>query len=233
MRTISPDIFQDLSSTAIVLGGDFEHRAGVIARTPDSWPQLSIEAQMRVTAFGVVACSGSVDNVKQVIFSGGIEAGGPDGKLVDEAITMEHVFQSLFSQSARKGITIVKDGDCNTTRTSAQSVHKLLAPQQHAGNPRRHLFITSEAHGPRAEDEFQKRKGVPIQLVTAEEILLNAAIFGWRNEANTRFSQQASDYMHSWRARRMRIQERGYRVLSSSALGDFAERKVATRRAAA
>jgi len=233
MTASSPDMLQDISSIAVVLGGDFEYNGRVAARDPvdDAWPALSVEARMRVTAFGIVACSGMVDGIRQVIFSGGIEAPGPEGELVSEADTMEHLFESVFSKDQREGIVVVKDSDCLTTRTSAESVSRLLTPDGDQTGP--YLFVTSRAHAPRAEAEFQRRKGIPTLLLTAEQILLNAAEFGWSAERSGELGQQAETYMHSWRGRRMMVQEWAYRAISSSSLGDIAERRIIAHRVAA
>jgi hypothetical protein len=234
MRVASPDMLQDVASTAIVLGSDFEYSGRTVIHAVDGWPELSIEAQMRVMAFGIVACSEMASDIRRVIFSGGIQAPGPSGDLVDEAGTMEHFFWSQFNPSVRKGIVVVKDADCNTTRTSAQSVHRLLHAQWSGSIDDAALtypLITSEAHGPRAMNEFSEREGIPVKLYTAEQILLNAAEFGWEHEKSAQLNQQTNAYLHSWRGRRMKARERLYRIASSSPLGDIAEHSIATRRA--
>jgi hypothetical protein len=224
-------MFRDVASTAIVLCSDFEYANGEPMHDDDGWPELSLEARIRLDAFGVVACSQEVQ-FSQVVFSGGLLAEASDGTVVNEAETTEHAFRKSFKPNQTGQLVVSTDANCSTTVSSARSVRAELEAQRlPLDSEEPYSLVTSRTHVARACKAFEQ-EGMHIRAFSAEDILLNAAKFGWEGEAATRFVRQADDYVHSMRYRTHWVTEHLiFPVVTLGPLGNVAERRMVATRA--
>lgn len=179
-----------LPPTAIVLAGNWDKLDG-------PQPELSLETRMRVGAFAVYTEQAQQDVT--AVFTGGLKA--ENGQTEVEG--MYDFWIKTYPELQDKA-TLLLDGDCYDTATSARNTHALLEEQSLA--TKQQAFITSGTHLKRATRSFE-RNGFSGLLVptSAEDLLLQSA-----RQAD---QDAATNYNRSTRHHKRVIIEAGLRGL--------------------